>query len=395
MLHTGRTLYHLEGAGESIPAKHTTMGEIFRQNGYRTFGTGKWHNGRESFNRSFCEGDEIFFGGMADHWNVPVFHYDPSGKYAARLPVCRDPFYGKDVDEREADHICSGVHSSEMIADAAISFIDDVNAEESFFAYVSFLAPHDPRVMPQRFRDMYSPDDIELPPNFAGGHPFDIGCMHIRDEELAAFPRNPEEIRGHIADYYSMISHLDFEIGRIIDRLEERGLLDSTIVVFAGDNGLALGQHGLMGKQSCYEHSNRIPLIYAGPGIPENAVSDSYIYLLDIMPTVCELIGSDIPESAEGRSMLPAILDSDAEIRDLIFMGYSDCQRSVKDRRFKLIEYSVAGVRNTQLFDLENDPWEMENLADCPEYADKLQELRDRLRKYRKDWDDFSEMRIA
>ena len=391
MLHSGRILYHLEGAGDSIPAEHTTLGEMFRNNGYRTFGTGKWHNGKESFNRSFTDGDEIFFGGMSDHWNVPVYHYDPTGRYETTLPVCNDPFRGKRVEHRPADHINNGVHSSEMVADAAIRFLEESDTEQPFFAYVAFLAPHDPRIMPQRFKDMYKPEDIELPPNFTGGHPFDLGCMHIRDEELAAFPRNPEEVKEHIAEYYAMITHLDYEIGRIIAKLEEKGLLEDTVVVFAGDNGLALGQHGLMGKQSCYEHSNRIPLIYAGPGIPADEKRDAYVYLLDIFPTLCELIDADIPESVDGRSMLSAIKSNAKKMRDSIFMGYTHCQRSVKDRRFKLIEYNVNSVRNTQLFDLKNDPWETTNLADDADYAEKLCELRRKLCEYRKEWDDNSE----
>ena len=391
MLHSGRTLYHLEGAGDSIPKEHTTLGETLRNCGYRTFGTGKWHNGKEAFNRSFTDGDEIFLGGMSDHWNVPVFHYDPSGKYDSRLAICKEPNRGKKVQQRPADHINSGVHSSEMVANAAINFIDQTDKEEPFFAYVAFLAPHDPRIMPQRFKDIYKLEDIELPPNFAGGHPFDIGCMHIRDEELAAFPRNPEEVKEHIAEYYGMITHLDYEIGRIIAKLADKGILDDTIIVFAGDNGLAVGQHGLMGKQSCYEHSNRVPLIFAGPGIPDNEKRDAYVYLLDIFPTLCELIDADIPESVEGISMLPAIKSNKNKMRDSIFMGYTHCQRSVKDRRFKLIEYNVNNVRNTQLFDLENDPWELANLADDANYADKLCELRKKLCEYRTHWDDNSE----
>ena len=97
MLHSGRTLYHLHGPGNQIPEEHTTMGEMFQSNGYRTFGTGKWHNGKPAFARSFTDGDEIFFGGMSDHWNVPVHHYDPSGKYESRLPYCVDEFTTKEV----------------------------------------------------------------------------------------------------------------------------------------------------------------------------------------------------------------------------------------------------------------------------------------------------------
>ena len=164
-----------------------------------------------------------------------------------------------------------------MVCNAAIDFIDKMDSDQPFFTYVSFLAPHDPRVMPERFKEMYKPEDMELPPNFMGGHPFDNGALHIRDEELAAFPRNPEEVKEHIAEYYAMITHLDYEIGRVIQKLEEKGLLENTIVVFAGDNGLAVGQHGLFGKQSCYEHSNRVPLIFAGPGIPQGEKRDAYV----------------------------------------------------------------------------------------------------------------------
>ncbi len=391
MLHSGRTLYHLNGYGKSIPPEHTTLGEMLRSNGYRTFGTGKWHNGKESFNRSFTDGDEIFFGGMSDHWNVPVYHYDPTGKYEITLPVCNHPGQNKIVNDRSCDHINNGLHSTEMVSDAAIKFIDTVEQTEPFFTYVSFLAPHDPRIMPQRFKDMYNPADIDLPPNFAGGHPFDLGCLHIRDEDLAAFPRNPEEVKEHIAEYYAMITHLDYEIGRIVAKLAEKNILDDTIIIFAGDNGLALGQHGLMGKQNCYEHSNRVPLIFAGPGIPENEKRDAYVYLLDIFPTLCEMIGADIPPSVEGCSMLPAIKDNSEKIRDSIFIGYTHLQRAVKDRRFKLIEYNVNNVRNTQLFDLENDPCETANLADNPEQSEKLCELRKKLCEYRKEWNDNSE----
>lgn len=391
MLHTGRTLYHIERAGNSIPLDHVTMGEMFQANGYRTFGTGKWHNGRNAFVRSFTDGEEIFFGGMEDHWNVPVYSYDPTGKYEKTIPFCVNPALSKEVKYLKADHINNGVHSSEMVSNAAIDFIDKVAEDQPFFSYVSFLAPHDPRVMPERFKEMYNPEDMELPPNFMGGHPFDNGELHIRDEKLAAFPRDPVEVKEHIAEYYAMITHLDYEIGRVIQKLEDKGLLQDTIVVFAGDNGLALGQHGLFGKQNCYEHSNRVPLIFAGPGIPEGEKRDAYVYLLDIFPTLCELVNRDIPGSVEGKSMVPSINSNDEKGRETLFFTYTRLQRAVKDRQFKLIEYNVEGVRNTQLFDLINDPWETANLADNPEYTGKVCELRNRLCEYRKEWDDNTE----
>lgn len=389
MLHSGRSLFHIEGAGQSIPERHVTLGECLGAAGYQTFGSGKWHNGKASFNRSFKDGDEIFFGGMADHWNVPMHGYDPEGRYDGRLPECVNAWGSNELRIRNADHITCGTHSSELVCDAAIDFIGRAETDHPFFAYIAFLAPHDPRTMPEAFRTMYEGEEIELPPNFMGGHPFDNGALHIRDEELAAFPRDPEDVRTHIAEYYGMISHLDHQLGRVIEALETRGVLDNTVIVFAGDNGLAVGQHGLMGKQNCYDHSVRVPLIFAGPGIPEGSKTDAYAYLFDIYPTLCELCGCNIPDSVEGVSLFTAMHDADEKLRDTMYFAFTDVQRAVKDRRFKLVEYAVPDRdRVTQLFDLVEDPWELSNLASSEEYAGEVARLRKELARLRDEWDD-------
>jgi arylsulfatase A-like enzyme len=388
MLHSGRSLFHLDGEGQCIPPEHTTLGEALRHNGYHTFGTGKWHNGCESFNRSFAAGEEIFFGGMSDHWNVPVYHYDPSGRYEHKLPETRDPARSNQVNWRRGDHINSGKHSTEMICDAAIQFLENHNKQHPFFAYVALLAPHDPRTMPQRFFDMYDPNQIELPPNFMGGHPFDTGALHIRDEMLAQFPRDPDETRRHIAEYYAMISHIDDELGRVLTTLEQQGLLDDTIIVFAGDNGLALGQHGLFGKQNCYDHSVRVPLIFAGPGVPAGKGSDALVYLLDIFPTLCELTGTAVPSSVEGQSLVPTMHDGTG--RESLYFAYCDSQRAVRRHQYKLIETVVKGHHlQTQLFDLSQDPWELHNLATQADQQVLRDELRQELIQLRDRWDDL------
>ena len=390
MLHTGRTLFHLHDSGSSIPAEHTMLGEALRQNGYHTWGAGKWHNGRQSFNRGFEDGDEIYFGGMADHWNVPAYHYDPSGMYDKRLPYIPDPpsFGNNDVAWRDCDHIHAGRHSSEVLSDAVIDYLGRQDGSKPFFAYVALLAPHDPRTMPQQFLEMYPRDEVALPPNFLGGHPFDNGALRIRDELLARFPRTPEEIRRHIAEYYAMITHLDHEFGRVLTALDANGLADNTLVVFAGDNGLAVGQHGLMGKQNCYDHSVRVPLIFAGPGVPQGRRSAAFAYLLDIFPTVCELTGTALPGSVEGNSLVAAMRDSAEAVRDTLYFAYVSSQRAVKNRTHKLIEYAARDcARQTQLFDLENDPWETQNLAARPGVDDILAELRQELHRYREEWE--------
>ena len=290
MLHTGRTLFHLEDSGREIPAEHTLLGETLQKAGYRTFGTGKWHNGTRAYARSFTDGGEIFFGGMSDHWNVPAYSFEPSGKYDKCSMQCTNYFYSKDELELTCDHITPGKHSSELFCEEAAGFLRNYDSDDPFFMYVSFMAPHDPRVMPESFRRMYNEDSLPLPENFMPEHPFDKGEMCVRDELLAPLPRTSAMVREHLADYYAMITHLDSQIGMVLKELENSGLYDDTIIILAGDNGLALGQHGLFGKQNCYEHSLRVPLVFAGPGVPKDFRTDSLCYLLDIYPTLCDMI---------------------------------------------------------------------------------------------------------
>ncbi len=166
------------------------------------------------------------------------------------------------------------------------------------------------------------------------------------------------------------------------------GRAANTIVVFAGDNGLALGQHGLMGKQSVYEHSVRVPLLIAGPGIPAGRRTDAFAYLLDLFPTLCDLAGVRAPAGLEGVSLAPVIRGDKTGIRDDLFFGYLNLHRSVRTRDMKLIEYEVKGERHTQLFDLAADPWETKNLADDPAHAATLARLRARLREWQQKLDD-------
>lgn len=385
MLHTGRTLFHIDRNGQDIPQAHTTLGESFRSAEYSTFGTGKWHNGRHSYARSFTTGDEIFFGGMGDHWNVPAYRFDAQGKYDVRCPYVSDPFHSNTTAFRDCDHVEAGKHSTDLFVDASIRFLEERNPSDPFFMYVSLMAPHDPRTMPEQFLTMYDPEKIPLPDNFLTEHPIDTGALKIRDEQLAAFPRDPGEIRKHIAEYYAMISHLDHAFGRLTTALQEAGELDNTIIVFAGDNGLAVGQHGLMGKQNLYDHSVRVPLVFAGPGIPEGREVDDLVYLLDIFPTLCELTNMEVPESVEGKSLVPCWNEEEASVRSLLYLAYADSIRGVTDGRHKLIEYACG---DTQLFDVSQDPQEMNSIANEDSSSEMLQEMRQGLLRLSKEWED-------
>ncbi|MFA5629795.1 MAG: sulfatase-like hydrolase/transferase, partial [Dehalococcoidales bacterium] len=333
-------------------------------------------------------GGAIFFGGMWDHWNVPVNNYDPTGKYNNIINFTDNFFLNNSPVKIHCDSFSTGKHSTELISDASINFLNGYDEDSPFLMYVSFLAPHDPRTMPQRFKDMYNPDEITLPENFAREHSFDYGVKGIRDEMLAPYPRTPECIKTHIAEYYGMISHLDYEIGRIIKTLEDTGKAENTIIVLAGDNGLALGQHGLMGKQNLYEHSVRVPLIFSGAGIPKGVVTDQYIYLMDIFPTLCDCAGIEIPISVEGKSFYPILMGGREEKRETLYFAYSDLIRGVKDRNHKLIYYNGGADAKPALFDILNDPFETENLFDSPEHEQIVKRLNTALMKYKSEWED-------
>lgn len=391
MLHTGRHLFHLEDAGERIPCGHALMGEAFRKAGYHTYGIGKWHNGTDSYMRSFADGAEIFFGGMADHWNVPVNHYDPSGEYKSRWTHCPNLFNSNWQITHTCDHVNLGQHSSEVMSDASVRFIESYKGEKPFFLYTAFLAPHDPRVMPERFREMYRADEIVLPENFMEEHYFDTGVRDIRDEKLAAYPRDAAEIRRHIAEYYAMISHLDECIGRVLDALERSGRLENTIIVLAGDNGLAVGQHGLMGKQNLYDHSVRVPLLIAGPGIPAGVKNHQLVYLMDIFPTLCGLCGLEVPGTVDGLSLVGTIRDASTKVRDDLLLAYLGTHRGITDGSFKLIEYVLGGERTmSQLFDLNKDPYELINLVNEPGHEGRVRSMRRRLKDLADEWEDTS-----
>jgi len=384
MIHTGRTLFHLEREGQQLPAEHATLAETLRAAGYHTYGIGKWHNGRPAFARGFAGGDEIFFGGMWDHWNVPAYRFDPAGRYAAQLPMVPDFLHSNEVLWRPGDHLTAGRHSTELFLDAALEFLRSYREQRPFFLYLAFLAPHDPRTMPEAFRRLYDPDRLPLPPNFLPEHPIDQGDRRIRDEMLAGFPRTPAEVRRHLAEYYAMISHLDDALGRLCAALEQSGRRDNTLLVLAGDNGLAVGQHGLMGKQNLYDHSVRVPLLLAGPGVPRAERREALVYLLDLFPTLCELAGFPIPATVEGRSLTPC-LEGRGGGREELYLAYASHIRGVTDGRRKLIEYACGA---TQLFDLAADPWETRNLAGEAGRQAELAELRQRLRRLAAAWDD-------
>ncbi len=374
MLHTGRNLFAIgSSTGDLIMPENATLGETLGKNGYSTYGIGKWHNDIASFNRSFQNGDEIFFGGMSKNPNnVGTFHYNKEGKYTSTVGI------------NNGDHF-SPKHHTEVFGEAAVKFIENYQTEKPFFLYIAFKSPHDPRVMPDKYKAMYDTAKISLPPSFLPKHPFNNGELVIRDEQLAATPRIPAKIKEHIRDYYAMMTHLDEQIGNVIKALKSKGIYENTIIVFAGDNGLALGQHGLMGKQNVYEHSIKVPLIMVGNGIKKDKINKDFTYTFDIFPTLCQLTRTPIPATVQGQSLF----GNNFKKRETMFHAYRNVQRAIRKDDWKLIEYIVKSKTTVQLFNIKKDPWEMNNLAENTQFQSKLNELQSLLAEQKKVYPDF------
>jgi len=296
MLMTGRTWLDVKASLDGAPL----LPEVLRQTGYATFATGKWHNGEPSFLRAFPDARSVFFGGMNDHTKTAV----------------ADVIGGRVVNRRTA-----GKFSSEEFADAAIDFLQSHKGDKPFFCYVAFTAPHDPRNPPEKYREMYYKARPPLPANFRPLPAFDNGLTkNVRDENLAPYPRTKDVIGDQLCEYYGLITHLDEQIGRVVGALEKTGHAQNTVVVFAADHGLALGSHGLLGKQSLYEHSMKCPLVVAGPGVPAGKSSAAFTYLFDLFPTVCDLAGVKPPDKLAGGSLRPLWTGETKKLRDSVFL---------------------------------------------------------------------------
>jgi arylsulfatase A-like enzyme len=188
-------------------------------------------------------------------------------------------------------------------------------------------------------------------------------------------------------EYYAIITHMDAQIGRILDKLEETGQADNTYIFFSADHGLAVGQHGLMGKQNMYDHSLRPPMIVVGPDIPKGRKKEMAVYLQDIMPTVIEYAGGAVPGYVEFNS-LKSFIEGTSTVSNYpeVYGAYMDLQRMIRMDDYKLIVYPYAGVK--RLFNLAADPHEMYDLAGAPEHHERLDSMFEKLVELQADMGD-------
>ncbi|MCC5844348.1 MAG: sulfatase-like hydrolase/transferase [Verrucomicrobia bacterium] len=261
-------------------------------------------------------------------------------------------------------------HPDPFIADRALDWLGSVDRSGPWFLQVNFFGPHDPFDPPaeygQKYRSAAVPDAI--PANF-DGKPEWVGKRFIMDD--------PEQVRFSRRQYSGVVEQLDTQVGRLLALLEETGQRDNTIIVMTSDHGEMLGDFGLYMKHVPYEASIRIPMLFAGPGIPRGAVVDDLVELIDLNPTLCELAGAPPLPETDARSLLPLFSGKGGEHRDSILSAENHF-RCLRTRKWKLV---VSHNDREELYDLENDPRELHNLAETEECRDTLRHLRGELGK--------------
>lgn len=372
-----------------------TVAQHFQQHGYRTEAMGKiMHVGHGN-------------GEDAASWTVP--HWKPGGGGYA-LPQNRD-IVRKAVEKAKASGVpqerigslakgppteCADVadnaYGDGMIADEAIRRLRAAKEkpDEPWFIGVGFHKPHLPFVAPKKYWDLYKPDAFQLPalktlpagaPDFAGHNG---GELRTYTDIPSVGPIDEQTGRHLIHGYHAATSYMDAQLGRVLDALDETGLARNTVIVFWGDHGWHLGDHGLWCKHTNFEQAARIPLIVAMPGFATpGGKSAAIVETVDIYPTLCELAGLPPPQGLDGASFAATLKNVSAPAREAAYHIYPRNKllgRAVRTQRYRLVEWKAPGASADtavyELYDYETDPDETKNLAaDKPETVNHLRAL--------------------
>ncbi len=390
MVMSGRTLWHVpvayartpEHLKEHVPPnlEQNTIGAIFKRAGYDTMRTCKVGNSYQKANNQF--------------------------------ETVRDQT-SRMGDDKEMSSLWHG--------DQVVEFLDQRTSskeEKPFFVYMGFSHPHDERngttenLTKYHATNEFDPGKTKaldgappVPVTWLPEHPFHHGHKKLRDEERVPGVdkhRDEDTIRNETGREYACIEYIDDQIGRVLERLAAAGELDNTYIFYTSDHGIAVGRHGLMGKQNLYQHSWRVPYIVKGPGLEKGHRAEGNIYLLDSLRTMLDLAGIEVPQTVEGLSFRNVLQGAKDVVRETLYGVYCGGTtpgiRAVKKGDWKLVKFDVLDgtVRETQLFNLAENPEELliqhhdpkvievtgntpkknqVNLADDSKYAEKLAEM--------------------
>ncbi len=353
-----------------LKASETTFAERLQQAGYRTGFVGKWHISTRK--PAQCGFDDV----VSFHSNGPHF--------------------GRRVIDHGQPTVAEGF-IEDYLARRAVDFIEAGDGRQPFVLHLCTQVPHmnhhfdwTPRA---KTLALYPREKMPLPVTWqdelAAKPPY-LKTARSRTKALEYGYDDPAKIREHFRRYYGAITDTDAALGHLFEAVDRLGLRENTYIVAMGDNGWMIGDHGFTSKVLPYEPSIRVPLIVAGPGI-DPAVRDELVLNIDVMPTLLAMAGVEVPPNVHGRSLMPLVLGKSPAWREAFFYEAPDAQlgsqplRAVRDRRWKYIKTepsaSVSPVGFEELYDLQNDPNEMHNLAGQAEHAETLRALRESLER--------------
>lgn len=271
------------------------------------------------------------------------------------------------------------VHYTNFVVEEALDFLRRRDPTAPFFLFLGFNAPHPPYDPPAWAFDLYRDAEMPDPPVGDWREAYDafrVAGLH----NAFVTDLDGRWLRRTRAGYYGHMTHIDLQLNRFLEALDQHGLREETVVVFLSDHGELMGDHGLFRKGLPYEGSTRVPFIATGPGIVPGAVRDDLIEMRDVMPTLLDLAGVPVPDALDGRSFAPALRGHTYTGRDWLhgehpFFGHA--VHWITDERWKYVWRSGDG--HEQLFDLAADPQELRDLARQPEHAEHLASQRARL----------------
>ncbi|MFR9560351.1 MAG: sulfatase-like hydrolase/transferase [Rikenellaceae bacterium] len=366
MMVTGVNVWKAADATKN--SNRTLWPRKMKEAGYDTYFAGKWHVNGVDVATQFDTVRNVR-GGMANqHKDCYGRKFDPA-----------NPDKWTSWDTTYGGQFSGGKHWAEVTKDDAVTYLQMAKGgKDPFFMYIAFNSPHDPRQAPKEYYDMYKTEDIAVPESFLPEYPYhvEMGCPKgLRDERLAPFPRTELSIQQNRHEYYAMITHMDEQIGKILEELERSGKADNTYIIYTADHGLGIGDHGLLGKQNMYDQSMRAPFIIVGPNVPKGKRIDDMIYIQDAMATALDIAGYEGKQDIDFKSLMPHINGEKKNTarRDAVYGGYTAQQRSVRDEEFQLIIYPKANV--VRLYNIKKDPHALNDLADNKKYAKKMKEL--------------------
>lgn len=331
--------------------------------GYQTLGIGKMHwapqRSLHGFHRTILD--------ESGRVESPDFRSDYRAWFASEAPGLNPDATGIGFNDYKGGvyKLPERLHPTRWTADVATRFIDSYSDADPFFLKVSFARPHSPYDPPQRWWDFFSKRDLPRPSVAPWAAKY-AGRNSNRDD-IWHGKLSDDEIRGARIGYYGAVSFVDEQIGRIIESLEKKRILDETFIVYISDHGDMTGDHNLWRKSYAYEPSARIPMIVRGPGAQSGKVEDAPSEIRDVLPTLLAAAGGEIPRQVEGQNLLNLRREW-IDLEHDICYDASNHWTAVTDGRWKYIYHAQTG--DEQFFDLSRDPHEMNDIAgSSPETA--------------------------